>query len=119
MCVGYISTSQQSANSITAGQSVGGQPLVIAGKINANSITVNNMPQTNITSDQNVSVDIVVVPHNVSRGNTIVTGTKSLPSKEGKVALVMKSVFINFFSWCAECSSIFIVTFLSIDISKL
>ena len=84
MYVGCISTSQQSGSSITEGQSVGGQPSIIAGKIVANSITVNNMPLANITVDQNVP-EISYNDSNVFRGHTIVTESKNLPSKEGKV----------------------------------
>ena len=90
MCVGYISTSQQSGSFVTAGQSVGliagGKPSIIAGKIVANSITVNNMLQSNITGDQNVNPDVQPVSHNdanVSRGNTIATGANSSLRKEG------------------------------------
>ena len=85
MYVGCISTSQQSGSSITAGQSVGGQPSIIAGKIIAKTITVNNMPQASITADQNVNAVVQPVSDNVSRGNTIVTGANRLPSKEGKL----------------------------------
>ena len=88
MYVGCMSTSQQSVSSITAGQSVGGQPSIVAGKIIANSITVNNMPQANITGDQNIVVG--PVSHNVSRENTIATGASSLPIKEGVVLWARK-----------------------------
>ena len=72
MSAGSI-TSQPFGSSITASQPVdsiaSGQPAIIAGTISANSIIVTQMPPANITVDQNV--------------NTVVTGTNSLPRKEG------------------------------------
>ena len=89
MSAGSI-TSQPFGSSITASQPVdsiaSGQPAIIAGTISANSIIVTQMPPANITVDQNVNVDVLPVSHNdanVSKGNTIVTGTNSLPRKEG------------------------------------
>ena len=89
MSAGSI-TSQPFGSSIIASQPVdsiaSGQPAIIAGTISANSIIVTQMPPANITVDQNVNVDVLPVLHNdanVSKGNTIVTGTKSLPRKEG------------------------------------
>ena len=86
---GPITAGGMSAGSI-ASQPVasiaGGQPAIIAGTISANSIIVTQMPPANITVDQNVNVDALPVSHNdanVSKGNTIVTGTNNLPRKEG------------------------------------
>ena len=89
MSAGSI-TSQPFGSSITASQpvdsSASGQPAIIAGTISANSINVTQMSPANITVDQNVNVDVLPVSHNdanVSKGNTIVTGTNSLQRKEG------------------------------------